>query len=114
MSYNTTISLQFTNSAVNKIKALISNEKNLNLRLRVYIIGGGCSGFKYGFILDEKINEGDLTIEKQGAKLIIDPVSLQYLIGGCLDYIEGLWGSSFVISNPNAKTTCSCGSSFSV
>jgi Iron-sulfur cluster assembly accessory protein len=80
----------------------------------VYITGGGCSGFQYGFTFDEKVNDDDLTIEKNGVALVVDPMSLQYLIGGTIDYVEGLQGSRFVVDNPNAVTTCGCGSSFSV
>ncbi|MGP1958513.1 MAG: iron-sulfur cluster insertion protein ErpA [Arsenophonus sp. NC-CH8-MAG3] len=114
MSNDITLPIQFTDAAANKAKTLIANEKNPNLRLRVYITGGGCSGFQYGFTFDDKINKGDLTIEKQSVELIVDPMSLHYLIGGSVDYIEGLEGSRFVVTNPNAKTTCSCGSSFSI
>ncbi|UVK76884.1 MAG: iron-sulfur cluster insertion protein ErpA [Sodalis sp. Fse] len=106
--------LQFTDSAACKVKDLISYEKNPNLKLRVYITGGGCSGFQYGFTFDDKINDDDFTIEKQGVKLVVDPMSLQYLIGGSVDYSEGLEGSRFIVINPNAKITCGCGSSFSI
>nr|WP_276239907.1 iron-sulfur cluster insertion protein ErpA [Pasteurella multocida] len=108
------VPLIFTDAAANKVKALISEEENTNLKLRVYITGGGCSGFQYGFTFDEKVNDGDLTIEKSGVHLVIDPMSLQYLIGGTVDYTEGLEGSRFVVNNPNASTTCGCGSSFSI
>lgn len=108
------VPLIFTEAAANKVKSLIEGEDNPNLKLRVYITGGGCSGFQYGFTFDENINEGDLTIEKSGVSLVIDPMSLQYLIGGTVDYTEGLEGSRFVVNNPNATTTCGCGSSFSV
>jgi len=108
------VPLIFTDAADNKVKALISEEENPNLKLRVYITGGGCSGFQYGFTFDEKVNDGDLTIEKSGVHLVIDPMSLQYLIGGTVDYTEGLEGSRFVVNNPNASTTCGCGSSFSI
>jgi len=114
MSETATLPLQFTDSAARKVKNLIADEENPNLKLRVYITGGGCSGFQYGFTFDEKINEDDLTIEKQGVALVVDPMSLQYLIGGSVDYTEGLEGSRFVVTNPNAKSTCGCGSSFSV
>ncbi len=106
--------LQFTDAAANKVKALIADEENPNLMLRVYITGGGCSGFQYGFTFDEKINEGDTRIEKHGVSLVVDPMSLQYLIGGTVDYTEGLEGSRFIVNNPNAKNTCGCGSSFSI
>ncbi|HHW7449552.1 iron-sulfur cluster insertion protein ErpA [Pasteurella multocida] len=108
------VPLIFTDAAANKVKALISEEENPNLKLRVYITGGGCSGFQYGFTFDEKVNDSDLTIEKSGVHLVIDPMSLQYLIGGTVDYTEGLEGSRFVVNNPNASTTCGCGSSFSI
>lgn len=108
------VPLIFTDAAANKVKALISEEENPNLKLRVYITGGGCSGFQYGFTFDEKVNDGDLTIEKSGVHLVIDPMSLQYLIGGTVDYTEGLEGSRFVVNNPNTSTTCGCGSSFSI
>ncbi|HHT7639980.1 iron-sulfur cluster insertion protein ErpA [Pasteurella multocida] len=108
------VPLIFTDAAANKVKALISEEENPNLKLRVYITGGGCSGFQYGFTFDEKVNDGDLKIEKSGVHLVIDPMSLQYLIGGTVDYTEGLEGSRFVVNNPNASTTCGCGSSFSI
>lgn len=93
MTDNIAVPLTFTDAAANKVKNLISEEENTNLKLRVYITGGGCSGFQYGFTFDEKVNEGDLTIEKSGVQLVIDPMSLQYLIGGTVDYTEGLEGS---------------------
>ena len=114
MTDNITVPLTFTDAAANKVKNLISEEENTNLKLRVYITGGGCSGFQYGFTFDEKVNEGDLTIEKSGVQLVIDPMSLQYLIGGTVDYTEGLEGSRFTVNNPNATSTCGCGSSFSI
>ena len=86
------VPLTFTDAAANKVKSLISEEENNELKLRVYITGGGCSGFQYGFTFDDKVNEGDLTIEKAGVQLVIDPMSLQYLIGGTVDYTEGLEG----------------------
>ena len=105
--------LVFTESAANKVKALIEEEKNPNLNLRVFITGGGCSGFQYGFTFDEKIQDGDSEIEKCGVKLLVDPTSIQYLRGAEIDYQEGLEGAQFSIKTPNAKTTCGCGSSFS-
>lgn len=105
--------LNFTDAAANKVKNLIEEENNDNLKLRVFVSGGGCSGFQYGFTFDETINEGDTTVEKNGVTLLIDPMSFQYLVGADIDYTEGLEGSQFVIRNPNAKTTCGCGSSFS-
>jgi len=106
--------LTFSDVAANKVKALIAEEENPELKLRVYITGGGCSGFQYGFTFDEKVNDGDMTIENSGVTLVVDPMSLQYLIGGVVDYTEGLEGSRFFVNNPNATTTCGCGASFSV
>ncbi len=111
---DTKLPLQFTEAAASKVKTLIMEEENPNLKLRVYITGGGCSGFQYGFTFDEKVNDGDMTIEKCGVTLVVDPMSLQYLIGGEVDYTEGLEGSRFFVNNPNATTTCGCGASFSV
>ncbi|MCC5826740.1 MULTISPECIES: iron-sulfur cluster insertion protein ErpA [Alkalimonas] len=108
------VPLEFTDAAANKVLALVTEEENPALKLRVYITGGGCSGFQYGFTFDEKVNEGDFVLEKQGVSMVVDPMSLQYLMGGTVDYTEGLQGSRFVVSNPNATTTCGCGSSFSV
>jgi iron-sulfur cluster insertion protein len=105
--------LNFTDAAANKVKGLIEEEKNDDLKLRVFVSGGGCSGFQYGFTFDEVVNDGDTTVEKNGVKLLIDPMSFQYLVGADIDYTEGLEGAQFVIRNPNAKTTCGCGSSFS-
>ena len=105
--------LLFTDAAALKVGQLIREEANPALKLRVYVQGGGCSGFQYGFTFDESIEEGDLTVENQGVTLIIDPMSVQYLIGAEIDYREGLDGAQFVIRNPQAKTTCGCGSSFS-
>lgn len=106
-------SLIFTESAANKVRDLIAEEKNDKLKLRVFISGGGCSGFQYGFTFDESIQEGDTRIEKNGVVLLVDPTSLQYLTGAEIDYKEDLEGAQFVIRNPNAVTTCGCGSSFS-
>jgi len=107
-------SLIFTDAAALKVSDLIAQEENDELKLRVFISGGGCSGFQYGFTFDEEIQEGDLEIENQGVKLLVDPMSIQYLIDAEIDYKEDLEGSRFVIRNPNASTTCGCGSSFSV
>ena len=112
-SSNPSDALVFTESAATKVKALIEEEKNPNLNLRVFITGGGCSGFQYGFTFDEKIQDGDSEIEKCGVKLLVDPTSIQYLRVEEIDYQEGLEGAQFIIKNPNAKTTCGCGSSFS-
>jgi iron-sulfur cluster insertion protein len=105
--------LIFTDSAATKVRALIQEEGNDNLKLRVYVTGGGCSGFQYGFTFDESINEGDTAVEKNGVTLLIDPMSYQYMVGAEIDYKEDLEGAQFVIRNPNASTTCGCGSSFS-
>jgi len=106
--------IKVTQSAANKVKALIADEGNDALKLRVYVTGGGCSGFQYGFTFDENINDGDAAIEKDGVTFLIDPMSYQYLVGSELDYKEDLQGAQFVIKNPNASTTCGCGSSFSI
>lgn len=106
--------LIFTNNAAQKVKSLLSQEQNPNLNLRVYITGGGCAGFSYGFNFDEKIQEDDTQVENDGVKLLIDAMSIQYLEGSEIDYVEGLEGSRFVVNNPNATTTCGCGSSFSI
>ncbi len=106
--------IYFSDSAANKVKVLIAEEKNPALKLRVYVTGGGCSGFQYGFTFDEKVNEGDTLIENNGVTLVVDSMSLQYLVGGTVDYIDGLEGSRFLVNNPNATATCGCGSSFSV
>lgn len=105
--------IAFTQAAARKVRALIEDEGNPALNLRVYISGGGCSGFQYGFEFDEQRAEDDLAIEREGVTLLVDPLSLQYLVGAEVDYSEGLSGAQFVIRNPNAKTTCGCGSSFS-
>ena len=107
-------SLVFTNAAALKVSDLIAQEENEELKRRVFISGGGCSGFQYGFTFDEEIQDGDLEIVNQGVKLLVDPMSVQYLIDAEIDYKEDLEGSRFVIRNPNASTTCGCGSSFSV
>lgn len=104
--------LLFTDAAARKVGELIREEANPDLKLRVYVQGGGCSGFQYGFTFDEAIEDGDTTVENQGVTLIVDPASFQYLVGAEIDYREGLEGAQFVIRNPNAKTTCGCGSSF--
>lgn len=106
--------LIFTDNAAHKVKALLEEEQNKNLNLRVYITGGGCAGFSYGFKFDENIQEDDTQIEKEGVKLLVDAMSIQYLDGSEIDYVEGLEGSRFTVTNPNAVTTCGCGSSFSI
>ena len=105
--------LIFTDSAATKVKQLIDEEGNADLKLRVFVTGGGCSGFQYGFTFDEVVNEDDTVLDKNGVKLLIDPMSFQYLTGAEIDYQEGLEGAQFVIKNPHAQTTCGCGSSFS-
>lgn len=107
-------SIVFTESAAGKLGELIAEEGNPDLMLRVYVQGGGCSGFQYGFTFDETVNEDDTEIEKNGVKVLIDAMSIQYLSGAEIDYKEDISGSEFVIRNPNASTTCGCGSSFSV
>lgn len=106
--------ISFTDSAAKKVKELIFEEGNPSLHLRVFIQGGGCSGFQYGFTFDELVNDDDTVMEKDGVCLLIDSMSYQYLIGAEIDYKEELNGAQFVIKNPNATTTCGCGSSFSV
>jgi iron-sulfur cluster insertion protein len=106
--------LVFTDSAVEKVQALIDEEGNPALKLRVFVQGGGCSGFQYGFTFDEEVSEEDTVMEKRGVQLLIDAMSYQYLVGAEIDYKDDLNGAQFVIKNPNATTTCGCGSSFSV
>jgi iron-sulfur cluster insertion protein len=105
-------SLVFTDAAAAKVSELIREESNPNLKLRVFVQGGGCSGFQYGFTFDENLEEGDLRVENGGVTLLIDPMSIQYLAGAEIDYKEDIEGAQFVIRNPNATTTCGCGSSF--
>ncbi len=107
-------SIRFTDNAAAKVSELIAEEANPDLKLRVYVTGGGCSGFQYGFTFDEETNEDDTQVFKNGVTVLIDSMSVQYLNGAEIDYTEGLSGSQFVIRNPNASTTCGCGSSFSV
>jgi iron-sulfur cluster insertion protein len=105
--------LVFTDAAAGKVGELIREEANPKLKLRVFVSGGGCSGFQYGFTFDENVEDGDFCVENQGVQLLVDPMSAQYLMGAEIDYKEDLQGAQFVIRNPNAKTTCGCGSSFS-
>jgi len=105
--------LVFTDSAANKVKDLIVEEGNPGLKLRVFVTGGGCSGFQYGFTFDEAVNDDDTTMVKNGVTLLIDAMSYQYLVGAEIDYQENVEGAQFVIKNPNASSTCGCGSSFS-
>jgi len=104
----------FTDAAAIKVSELIEEEDNPELKLRVFISGGGCSGFQYGFTFDDKIEEGDSQVVNQGVTLVVDPMSVQYLMGAEIDYKEDLQGAQFIIRNPNASTTCGCGSSFTV
>jgi iron-sulfur cluster insertion protein len=106
--------LNFTDSAADKVRQLIDEEGNTELKLRVFVTGGGCSGFQYGFTFDEIQNDDDTVMEKNGVVLLIDPMSYQYLLGAEIDYSEGIEGAQFVIKNPNATSTCGCGSSFTV
>ena len=112
-NYETSDLLVFTEAAANKVKNLIEEENNDELKLRVFVSGGGCSGFQYGFTFDENVQDGATKIEKNGVMLLVEPMSFQYLSGAEIDYKEDLEGSQFVIKNPNATTTCGCGSSFS-
>jgi iron-sulfur cluster insertion protein len=105
--------INFTDSAATKVRDLIIDEQNPNLKLRVFVTGGGCSGFQYGFTFDEDVNEDDTVMEKNDVKLLIDAMSYQYLVGAEIDYTDGLEGAQFVIKNPNATSTCGCGNSFS-
>ena len=114
MSDDVALPLQFTEAAANKVKTLIADEDNPDLKLRVYITGGGCSGFQYGFTFDEIANEDDTVMQKNGVSLLIDAMSYQYLVGAEIDYKEDLQGAQFVIRNPSATTTCGCGSSFGI
>ena len=106
--------ISLTSRAIEKIKTLVLEEENSGLKLRVFIVGGGCSGFQYGFTFDETAQEDDTTVEESGATVVVDAMSFQYLVGSELDYMEGLEGSRFVVNNPNATTTCGCGASFSI
>ncbi|MGG4604813.1 iron-sulfur cluster insertion protein ErpA [Paenalcaligenes sp. Me131] len=106
--------LLFSDAAVEKVRELLLEEGNPDLKLRVFVQGGGCSGFQYGFTFDDVVNDDDTTIDKSGVQLLIDPMSFQYLVGAEIDYKDDIDGAQFVIRNPNASTTCGCGSSFSV
>ena len=106
--------MTFTNAAAAKVRTLIDDQDNDNLKLRVFVTGGGCSGFEYGFTFDEDTDEEDTTVENSGVKLVVDSLSFQYLAGAKIDFFEDLQGSRFVVTNPNADTTCGCGNSFSI
>ena len=110
----TPTAIQFSQGAASKVKSLVDEEGNPRLKLRVFVTGGGCSGFQYGFTFDEDVADDDTSIEREGVSLVVDPMSYQYLAGAEVDYQEGLEGSRFVIKNPNATTTCGCGQSFSI
>lgn len=112
-SHDPTI-ISLTQNAATKVKTLIAEEGNPNLKLRVFVTGGGCSGFQYGFSFDKEMNEDDTLVSNFGADMLVDPLSYQYLAGAKVDYVEGLQGARFVVTNPMAVTTCGCGSSFSV
>lgn len=106
--------IRLTDNAVKKVSALVADEGNPNLKLRIYITGGGCSGFQYGFTFDEAFAEDDWVVERDGVTALVDAMSYQYLMGSEVDYTEGLEGARFVVNNPNAVTTCGCGASFSI
>ena len=116
MEIATTIApeMTFTEAAAAKVRRLIEEENNPDLKLRIYVAGGGCSGFQYGFEFDENVSDDDIKVEKSGVTMVVDAMSAQYLAGATVDYEEGLEGSRFVINNPNATSTCGCGSSFSI
>ncbi|GMG85683.1 iron-sulfur cluster insertion protein ErpA [Biformimicrobium ophioploci] len=106
--------VQVTESAVAKVKSLLEEEGNFDLKLRVFVTGGGCSGFSYGFTFDELVAEDDAVTEVEGIQVVVDAMSYPYLVGANIDYEQGLSGSRFVVQNPNATSTCGCGSSFSI
>ena len=106
--------LTLTDNASAKVQSLVEEEGNPDLKLRVFVTGGGCSGFQYGFSFDEDVNDDDTVINNKGASLLVDPLSFQYLVGAKIDYVEGLEGARFIVDNPMAATTCGCGSSFSI
>lgn len=106
--------IQITASAVNKVRSLVEEEGNAELKFRVYVTGGGCSGFQYGFSFDEELADDDTKIQKDGITVLVDPMSYPYLVGSQVDYEEGLQGAKFTVKNPNATSTCGCGSSFSI
>jgi iron-sulfur cluster insertion protein len=110
----TPTALQFTQGAASKVKSLVEEEGNPRLKLRVFVTGGGCSGFQYGFTFDDELADDDTSVEREGVSLVVDPMSFQYLAGAEVDYQEGLEGSRFVIKNPNASSTCGCGQSFTI
>ena len=108
------VPLFFSDNAVAKVKEQVDDEGNPDLKLRVFVTGGGCSGFQYGFSFDDSQEEDDTAVDRDGVTLLVDPMSYQYLVGATVDYQEGLQGSQFVVQNPNASSTCGCGSSFAI
>ena len=106
--------IEFSSQAADKVRQLISAEGNDDLKLRVFVVGGGCSGFSYGFTFDEDVSGEDAVVEREGVTLLVDPLSYQYLLGSEIDYVENLQGSQFVVNNPNAAATCGCGNSFAI
>ena len=113
MTTDVTMPIRITDNAAARVSGLLADEGRSDLKLRIFVSGGGCSGFQYGFTFDESSGEGDLLFTKNGVTFVVDPMSFQYLVGAEIDYLEGLGGARFVVKNPNAKTTCGCGSSFS-
>ena len=112
--FGQTTQLVFSDQAAKKVRSLIMEEENENLRLRVFVSGGGCSGFEYGFTFDDEVEEDDIEVENSGVSLVVDVLSFEYLAGSSIDYLEDLQGSRFVVVNPNAASTCGCGNSFSI
>lgn len=106
--------IQFSDRAARKVRTLIEEEDNFALKLRVFIAGGGCSGFSYGFTFDEEATDEDAIVENDGVTLVVDSMSYQYLVGACVDFKEDLQGAQFVVENPNAASTCGCGNSFAI
>lgn len=106
--------ITITQAAADKILEILSDEDNKNLKLRIFVQGGGCAGFQYGFTLDEEVNDDDVTVDQNGVQMLIDSMSLQYVIGAEVNYVDDLTGCQFLITNPNAASTCGCGSSFSI
>ena len=112
--FDQTNPLVFSDQAAKKVRSLVMEEENENLRLRVFVSGGGCSGFEYGFTFDDEVEEDDIEVENRGVSLVVDVLSFEYLAGSSIDYLEDLQGSRFVVINPNAASTCGCGNSFSI
>jgi len=112
--FSQTTPLVFSDQAAKKVRSLVMEEENENLRLRVFVSGGGCSGFEYGFTFDDEVEDDDIEVENSGVSLVVDVLSFEYLAGSSIDYLEDLQGSRFVVVNPNAESTCGCGNSFSI